>query len=93
MRPLFAFARCCILFALATLLASCNHEQDPAKTRQQAAEAAAKLKQESKEAGKELKKGADAAGRQGKAIAEGAREGWNSDSSKSQAKPSPAKRQ
>jgi hypothetical protein len=79
------------VLALAILLAGCTHEQDPAKTREQAAEAAAKLKQESKEAGKELKKGAEEVGRQGKAIAKGAREGWNSDSTKSQAKPSPAR--
>ena len=79
------------ILALGLLLAGCTHEQDPAKTREQAAEAAAKLKQESKEAGKELRKGAEEAGRQGKAIAEGAKEGWNSDS-KSQPKPSPAKR-
>jgi F0F1-type ATP synthase membrane subunit b/b' len=80
-----------LLLALAATLAGCTHEQDPAKTREQAAQAAAKLKQESKQAGQELKKGAAEAGRQGRAIAEGAREGWNSDSSKSKAKPSPAK--
>jgi hypothetical protein len=80
-----------LFMTLAALFAGCSHEQDPAKTREQAAEAAAKLKQQSKEAGKELKKGAEEAGRQGKAVAEGAREGWNSDSTKSQAKPSPAR--
>lgn len=79
------------LASLSVVLTGCTQEQDPAKTRQQAADAAAKLKQESKEAAKDLKKGADEAARQGKAAAEGAKEGWNSDS-KSQPKPSPAQR-
>lgn len=67
-----------VLLVLAALLAGCS--QDPAKTRQEAADATAKLKPEIKKAGKELKKGAEEAGRQGKAIAEGAKQGWNSGS-------------
>lgn len=67
-----------LLLLMAALLAGCS--QDPAKTRQEAAEATAKLKPTIKEAGKELKKGAEEAGRQSKAIAEGARQGWNSSS-------------
>lgn len=67
-----------LLLLIAALLAGCS--QDPAKTRQEAADATAKLKPTIKQAGKELKKGAEEAGRQGKAIAEGARQGWNSGS-------------
>jgi competence protein ComEA len=67
-----------VLLVLAALLGGCS--QDPAKTRQEAADATAKLKPEIKQAGKELKKGAEEAGRQGKAIAEGAKQGWNSGS-------------
>lgn len=67
---------------MAAAFCGCTQEQDPAKTRQEAAEAAAKLKQESRQAAVELKKGAKEAGRQGKAIAEGAKEGWNADSQK-----------
>lgn len=67
-----------VLIVLAALLGGCS--QDPAKTRQEAADATAKLKPEIKKAGKELKKGAEEAGRQGKAIAEGAKQGWNSGS-------------
>ena len=58
------------------LLVSCN--QDTNKTREEAARAAAQIKQESKEAGKEIKKGAEEARRQGTAVAEGVRQGWNS---------------
>lgn len=70
---------CVLALFLSALLMGCNN-QDTDKTRDEAARTAAQLKQESKEAGKELKKGAEEAGRQGKAIAEGVREGWNSDS-------------
>lgn len=74
--------RISLLFIVAALISGCTQEQDPAKTRQEAAEAAAKLKQESKQAAVELRKGAKEAGRQGKAIAEGAKEGWNEDAHK-----------
>ena len=69
---------CVIAFGLILSLLACN--QDTAKTREEAARTAQQVKQESKEATKELKKGAEEAGKQGKAIAEGVREGWNSDS-------------
>jgi DNA uptake protein ComE-like DNA-binding protein len=67
-----------LLLLLAALLGGCS--QDPAKTRQEAADATAKLKPAIKQAGTDLKKGAEEAGRQGKAIAEGAKQGWNSGS-------------
>jgi|SwirhisoilCB2_FD_contig_91_2239875_length_677_multi_2_in_0_out_0_1 competence protein ComEA len=67
-----------LVFLLAALLGACS--QDPAKTRQEAADATAKLKPAIKQAGKELQKGAEEAGRQGKAIAQGAKQGWNSSS-------------
>jgi sRNA-binding protein len=81
-----------LLLLLAGMIAGCTQEQDPAKTRQQAAEAAAKLREESKQAAKELKKGAEEAGRQSKAITEGAKEGWNS-GKPGTAKPSPSSKQ
>jgi DNA uptake protein ComE-like DNA-binding protein len=59
-------------------LAGCNN-QDTNKTREEAAKAASEFKQATKEAGKEIKKGAEEARKQGTAIAEGVREGWNSD--------------
>ncbi|HST78558.1 MAG TPA: helix-hairpin-helix domain-containing protein [Verrucomicrobiae bacterium] len=67
-----------LLLLVGALLSGCS--QDPAKTRQQAADATAKLKPAIKQAGTELKKGAEEAGRQGKAIAQGAKQGWNSGS-------------
>lgn len=67
-----------LLLLVTALLAGCS--QDTAKTRQEAADATAKLKPTIKQAGKELKRGAEEAGRQGKAIAEGAKQGWNSSS-------------
>ena len=67
-----------LLLLLASLLGGCS--QDTAKTRQEAADATAKLKPVIKQAGTELKKGAEEAGRQGKAIAQGAKQGWNSGS-------------
>ncbi len=59
-------------------LAGCSN-QDTNKTREEAAKTASELKQATKEAGKEIKKGAEEARKQGSAIAEGVREGWNSD--------------
>lgn len=57
------------------LLAGCTQNQDPAKTRQEAAQAAAKAKEEGKQAAVELKKDTAEARRQGKAIAEGVKDG------------------
>ncbi len=71
-----------LLIAACLLLGCASNTQSTEKTRQESAEAAAKLKQQSKQAAVELKKGAQVAAEQGKAIAEGAREGWNQDSSK-----------
>lgn len=59
-------------------LAGCS-KQDTNQTREEAAKAASEFKQATKEAGKEIKKGAEEARKQGSAIAEGVREGWNSD--------------
>jgi len=59
-------------------LAGCSN-QDTNKTREEAAKTASEFKQATKEAGKEIKKGAEEARKQGSAIAEGVREGWNSD--------------
>jgi len=70
------------LLMIACLLAGCTSTQSTEKTRQESADAAAKLKEQSKQAAKEIKQGAKVAATQGKAIAEGAREGWNSDSAK-----------
>jgi DNA uptake protein ComE-like DNA-binding protein len=67
-----------LLVLLAVVLGGCS--QDTSKTRQEAADATAKLKPAIKQAGADLKKGAEEAGRQGKAIAEGAKQGWNSGS-------------
>jgi len=59
-------------------LAGCNN-QDTNKTREEAAKAASEFKQATKDAGKEIKKGAEEARKEGSAIAQGVREGWNSD--------------
>jgi DNA uptake protein ComE-like DNA-binding protein len=67
-----------IALLFSAFLIACN--QDTNKTRDDAARAASQLKQDSKVVGKELKKGAEEAGRQGKAVAEGVRQGLNSDS-------------
>jgi competence protein ComEA len=69
---------CVIALFFFAFLIACN--QDTNKTRDEAARAASQLKQDSKVVGKELKKGAEEAGRQGKAVAEGVRDGLNSDS-------------
>jgi DNA uptake protein ComE-like DNA-binding protein len=53
--------------------------QDPAKTREEAAKATAKVKEETKQAAKELKKTAEEARAQTQAAAEGVREGLKSD--------------
>jgi DNA uptake protein ComE-like DNA-binding protein len=71
-----------LLIAAALLLGCTSNTQSTEKTRQESADAAAKLKEQSRQAGSEIKKGAKVAAEQGKAIAEGAREGWNGDSSK-----------
>lgn len=68
---------CAIVLCLPGL-AGCNN-QDTSKTREEAAKTAAEIKQATKEAGKEIRKGAEEARKQGSAIAEGVREGWNSD--------------
>lgn len=70
------------LLLIACLLVGCTSTQSTEKTRQESADAAAKLKEQSKQAASEIKQGAKVAAQQGKAAAEGAREGWNSDSSK-----------
>ena len=68
----------CAIALFLLVLAGCS-DQDTNKTREEAAKAASEFKQASKEAGKEIKKGAEEARKQGSAIAEGVREGWNSD--------------
>jgi DNA uptake protein ComE-like DNA-binding protein len=75
-------AKLSVILLMAAAICGCTQEQDPAKTRREAAEAAARLKEESKQAAVELRKDAKEAGRQGKAIAEGAKEGWNEGSQK-----------
>lgn len=67
------------ILAITAIIGSAGCSNDQAKTKEQAAKVAAEIKQESKQAGQEIKKGAQEASQQGKAIAEGAREGWNSD--------------
>ena|ERR1700724_605526 len=68
----------CVIAICLCGLAACNN-QDTNQTREDAAKAASELKKASKEAGKEIRKGAEEARKQGTAIAEGVREGWNSD--------------
>jgi len=63
---------------LAALLTGCSQNQDPAKTRQEAAQAAAKAKEEGKQAAGELKKDTEEARRQSIAIAEGVKDGLSS---------------
>ncbi len=67
-----------ILVAGFLLVTGCSN-QDPAKTREEAAKTAAKVKEETKEATKELKKTAEQARAQTQAAAEGVREGLKSD--------------
>ena len=67
-----------ILLAAFLLVSACSN-QDPAKTREEAAKTTAKVKQETKEAAKELKKTAEEARAQTQAAAEGVREGLKSD--------------
>jgi DNA uptake protein ComE-like DNA-binding protein len=73
MMKLFCAVALCLLG-----FAGCSN-QDTNKTREEAAKTASEFKQATKEAGKEIKKGAEEARKQGSAIAEGVREGWNSD--------------
>ena len=72
MKLFCAIALCLLAFA------GCSN-QDTNKTREEASKAASEFKQATKEAGKEIKKGAEEARKQGSAIAEGVRQGWNSD--------------
>ncbi len=67
-----------VIFLLMAFAASCTSNQSPDTTRKDAADATAKLREESKQAGTEIKKGAQQAAVDAKAIAQGAREGWNS---------------
>jgi len=67
-----------ILMAGFLLGVGCSN-QDPAKTREEAAKATAKVKEETKEAAKEVKKSAEEARAQAQAAAEGVREGLKSD--------------
>jgi DNA uptake protein ComE-like DNA-binding protein len=67
-----------ILATGCALLTGCSN-QDPGKTREDAAKATAKVKEETKAAVKELKKTADEARVQTQAAAEGVREGLKSD--------------
>jgi len=64
-----------LFLLMLALLAGCTQNQDPAKTRQEAAQAAAKAKQEGKQAAVELKRDTEEARRKGKAIAEGVKDG------------------
>ncbi len=67
-----------ILMAGFLLVVGCSN-QDPAKTREEAAKTTAKVKEETKEAAKEVKKTAEEARAQTQAAAEGVREGLKSD--------------
>jgi DNA uptake protein ComE-like DNA-binding protein len=58
--------------------AGCSN-QDTNKTREEASKVTSEFKQATKDASKEIKRGAEEARKQGSAIAEGVREGWNSD--------------
>lgn len=71
-----------VVLLTAAVSVGCSPSQDTDKTRQQAADAAAQIKEGSKVAAVEIKKGAVEAGKQGKAIAEGVKEGWTSESKK-----------
>jgi DNA uptake protein ComE-like DNA-binding protein len=71
-----------MLVLSAGMILGCSPSQDTDKTRKEAADAAAQIKEGSKVAAVEIKKGAVEAGRQGKAIAEGVKEGWTSESKK-----------
>lgn len=68
---------CAITLCLLGLVGCSN--QDTNKTREEAAKTASEFKQATKDAGREIKKGAEEARKEGSAIAEGVREGWNSD--------------
>lgn len=67
------------LIALCLLVAAGCSNQDTNKTREEASKVASEFKQATKDASKEIKKGAEEARKQGSAIAEGMKEGWNSD--------------
>ena len=68
---------------LAALLTGCTQQTaTPEQTRQETAEAAKKVKEESQEAAKKVEVASDQLKDQVKAVAQGAKEGWNDDKSK-----------
>jgi len=71
------------ILSVAALLTGCSQNQTtPEETRTETAEAAKKVKEESKEAAQKIEDASDQVKDQVKAVAQGAKEGWNDDKNK-----------
>jgi hypothetical protein len=72
-----------IILWVAALLTGCTQKSTaPEQTREETAEAAKKVKEESKEVAKKIEDASDQVKEQVKAVAKGAKEGWNGDKDK-----------